>query len=119
MSKKVLVFDNEKEELSKIQRGFLYKDFDVEVTMNAEEIISRSERMKPDIVILNSNVPGFDAFEVCELIKKSMDIPIILLLDKNSDSTGKIDDCTADAIVYKPVDFPHLIQSIKNVLQEA
>ncbi len=109
---KILVFDDELSEISKIYIGLLLKNYLVEATTDPGEIATRAERMKPDITIVNADVKGFDAHYVCKLVKKEMKIPIILLLEKDSATDLKIDSCDADEIIYKPVDIEELERKI-------
>lgn len=113
MSKKpkVLVVDNEMDSLAKIYINLLLKDFRVEATNVADEIIPRIKRFKPNAVIINNELPGFDAFQVCAAVKEH-NLPVILLIEKTSPATAQLDSCRADEVVYKPVDVNDLAQII-------
>ncbi len=114
MSKfKVLVFDDELSEIGKMYIGLLQKDFSVEVTMDPKEIPMRFKRMEPGIVIVSNENPDFNAHEICQLVKKEANVPIILLVEKHSSTTVEIDSCNADDILYKPVDLNELVAKIK------
>ena len=112
---KILVFDDELSEIGKLYIGLLLKDFIVEATTDPTEITSRVERMQPNIVVVNHDAEGFNPSEVCAVVKTAMNIPIILLLEKNSAATMNIDGCSADDAVFKPVDVSELVQKIKNL----
>lgn len=116
MSKtKVLVFDDELSEIGKVYIGLLERNFAVEVTMDPTEITPRFKRMDPELVIVNNDVPGVDPTEICHLVKQESKVPIILLLQKDSATTLNIDSCSADAILYKPVDIKELVDKINEL----
>ncbi|MDB5253540.1 MAG: hypothetical protein JWP27_2709 [Flaviaesturariibacter sp.] len=114
--RKILLFDDEMDSLSKIYISLLLKDFVVEATTDPEELAHRSRRFRPDLAIVNNEVPGFDGHEVCTLLKREMNKPIILLAGAHDPITINIDHCSADAILTKPVHLPGLIDTIKQLL---
>lgn len=113
---KILVADDDLNTLSKIYIDLLLKLFFVEVTNDAHEIIERANRFKPDILILNNDLPNLDAHQICAQIKRDQKIPILLLVDKHASKTAKIDSCSADEIVTKPIDVTHLSQVIEKLI---
>lgn len=114
-----MVFDDEKEELSKIYIGLLLKNFLVEATVDPHELGDRIRRFLPDIVIVNNDVPGFDGHEICVLVKEQMSKPILLMAAKESALTTRIDDCSADEILLKPIDIKILEATIERLLTSA
>lgn len=116
MKGRILVFDDDRDQLSKIYIELLLQEFEVEVTSNPEEIIQRASRLKPDLVIVNSDVPGFNAEEICSKIKDTLVVPVALLLSKTSTSTVMIDGCKADVVIDKPVDTKQLSNTITNLI---
>jgi DNA-binding response OmpR family regulator len=113
---KILLFDDEMDSLSKVYISLLLKDFQVEATTDPNEILRRSRRFRPDLAIVNGDVPGFDGHEVCALLKSEMERPIILLVGPETTTTINIDHCAADAIITKPVDMPGLLQTVRQLL---
>jgi DNA-binding response OmpR family regulator len=113
---KILVFDDEMEELSKVYIGLLLKNFVVEATTDPSEISERAKRFKPDIVIVNNDVVGFDGHELCSLVKRQMNKPIILMIDKNSSQLAKLDHCSADEIIMKPIDMIQMVDTVNRLL---
>jgi DNA-binding response OmpR family regulator len=113
--KKILVLD-ELKSLGSIFIDLLLKDYEVEASTDATEIVPRVTRFRPDLVIVNTNLPHFDPVEVCQVVKKTLDIPIILLIDKEEEITFSIDDCTADDVLMKPVGKKELLTSVKNLI---
>jgi two-component system cell cycle response regulator len=63
-------------------------------------------QQKPDVILLDVNMPQMDGFKVCHLIKENestKDIPIIFLtVDENVDHLAKALDCGGSDYILKP-----------------
>jgi DNA-binding response OmpR family regulator len=99
--RKILIVD-ELSTLSKVYVDLILSDYVVEASTSPHEIIPRAKRLGPDLVIVNSDLPGFDPHEFCSNIKNELQVPILLLLDAKSTATLQIDGCRADEIIKKP-----------------
>lgn len=99
--RKILIVD-ELSTLSKVYVDLLLNDYVVEAGTSPHEIIPRAQRLDPDLVIVNSELPGFDPHEFCSNIKNELQVPVLLLLDAKSSATMQIDGCRADEIITKP-----------------
>lgn len=78
-----------------------------------------SERTKPDIILLDINLPKKNGFEVLETIKNDPDlkkIPVIMLSSSSSeDHILKSYDLSANCYVTKPVDFDEYTLAVKTI----
>ena len=99
--KKILIVD-ELSTLSKVYIDLLSRHYQSEAGTSAYEIIPRAERLDPDLVIVNSELPGFDPHEFCQSIKNDLKVPVLLLLDAGSPTSLQIDGCSADEVITKP-----------------
>lgn len=114
--RKIFLFDDEMNTISKVYIGLLLKNFSVEATTDPEEIDQRMKRFQPDIAIVNNDVPGFDGHEICLLLKKQLNKPIILLSEKHSAKPAQIDHCSADEIIMKPINIKEMHEVIERLL---
>ncbi len=75
--------------------------------------------VRPDIILLDINLPKKNGFEVLESIKKDDDlkrIPVIMLSSSSSeDHISKSYDLSANCYVTKPVDFDEYTQTVKTI----
>ena len=73
--------------------------------------------IKPDIILLDINLPKKNGFEVLDTIKKDPElkkIPVIMLSSSSSeDHITKSYDLSANCYVTKPVDFDEYTQAVK------
>jgi len=116
---KVLVFDDERDEIGKMYIGLLRRNFSVEVTMDVAEILTRFNRMAPNVVIVNTTVALFNAAEICAAIKTKQNVPIILLLQPGMTPADYLQKCNADDFIFKPVDIDELEEKIKALPSKA
>jgi len=72
---------------------------------------------RPDIILLDINLPRKNGFEVLEKIKSDPDlkrIPVIMLSSSSSeDHIAKSYDLSANCYVTKPVDFDEYTEAVK------
>ena len=104
------------ETLSKVYIELLYKDYKVEATNDSEELLSRFERFRPDLLIISRTMQGFDPGKVCHRIKERFAVPILLLSDVNSRENLGLDGCDADDLIAKPVDLKEMLEKINALL---
>jgi len=59
--------------------------YDVSVVIDGRSALEMIEEEKPDLILLDINMPGIDGFKTCSLIKSNqstMDIPVVFLTGK-------------------------------------
>ncbi|MCH7717412.1 MAG: response regulator [Gemmatimonadetes bacterium] len=57
--------------------------FCVSTAADGLEAIALFDERGADLIILDVNMPGVDGFEVCEMIKRSSQVPVIFLTGAN------------------------------------
>lgn len=75
---------------------------------------------KPDVVVLDLNLPGVDGFELCKKINSSEDFghPAVIVITALQDSSieDKVSEMNVVAFFRKPVVLEELTQAIKSAL---
>ncbi|ANE52368.1 response regulator [Flavisolibacter tropicus] len=99
----VLVCDNDEKVLSSIQSGLTEHDFEVQVLNSPNELVEKAEQHHVGVVIVNPELPGFNAYDTCKYLKKSIGIPVLLLVSHTSNARAVLDGCSADDVLTKPV----------------
>jgi len=76
------------------------------------------KRLQPDFVILDLMLPGMDGWEVCRHIRRTSDVPIIMLTARE-DEVDRISGLTlgADDYVTKPFSPRELVARVKAILR--
>ena len=119
--KKILVIDDEEGVLLAVKKN-LEDRYEVSTLLDAREVISQVNKLKPDLILLDILMPAIGGIEVCEMLSKDpigKNIPIIVLsaLEKTA---AKLKEYKAGVVDYfiKPVDRNELITKIEKVLSD-
>ncbi|WP_376794495.1 response regulator transcription factor [Thermogemmatispora sp.] len=114
----VLIVDDEPQIIDFLQMGFVYEGFQVLVATSGPEAVRLATQHQPDIIILDIMLPGCDGLEVTRQLRRSHDIPIIMLTarDEVDDRVAGL-DCGADDYLTKPFAFRELMARTRAVLR--
>lgn len=83
---------------------------------NGEEALHLSNSLKPDLVLLDQNMPECDGIEACKNIKNSNPDQTILILYNFNDLDRKVDAFNAGASFYlSKENIPVLLTTINNI----
>ncbi|MBW9258618.1 MAG: response regulator transcription factor [Candidatus Thiodiazotropha sp. (ex. Lucinisca nassula)] len=75
---------------------------------------------KPDLIVLDIMLPEMDGFEVCRQIRKSSDIPILMLTARGEVMDRVIGlEIGADDYLAKPFEPRELVARIQNILKRS
>ncbi len=112
--KKILVVDDEKP-ISDIVKFNLNKEgYEVYTAYDGEEALEKVEEVDPDLVLLDLMLPKKDGLDVCREIRKTHDMPIIMVTAKDSEIDKILGlELGADDYVTKPFSNRELIARVK------
>jgi two-component system KDP operon response regulator KdpE len=87
---------------------------------SGEEALEKIRGERIDLILLDVNMPGMSGLEVCAQIRRSGDVPIIMLTVRNSER-DKVQalDAGADDYVVKPFGAEELLARIRAALRRA
>jgi len=102
-------------EIAELIRDYLEDEgFQVIISTDGQTGIDRFKQDKPQLVILDLMLPKMDGFEVCRLMRKSSDVPVIILSSKNTDMDKVLAlGIGADDYVTKPFSPIELVARVK------
>ncbi|MGZ3838284.1 MAG: response regulator [Flavisolibacter sp.] len=115
-NRSVLICDNDYSFLNEMEKGLAGGNFDVDTLDNAIDLIPSALRLRPQVVIVNPDLQGFNEFDVCKQLIEGQHIEVILLLDKHSAARARIGDCEAEDILTKPVKIKDLIHLLEKLM---
>ena len=95
-------------------------DFTVFLHFTGEGALEKVFEIKPDLIILDINLPVLDGISICGMIRKSLNIPIIILTARNSE-LDKITwlEIWADDYIAKPFSPRELLARIHTILRRS
>lgn len=120
MQYKILIVDDD-ENICELLRLYLEKDgFETVVANNGEQAVDYAAKYTPDLILLDIMLPKLDGWQVCREIRKSSDVPIIMLTAKGETFDKILGlELGADDYISKPFDTKEVIARIKAVLRRS
>jgi len=116
--RKILVVDDEPK-VCDLVKAYLEKDgFEVILSGNGKDAVGKARVLKPDLIVLDLNLPGMDGIEVFRTVRTFSDIPVIMLTARD-DEVDKIVGLQigADDYVTKPFSPRELSARVAAVLR--
>ena len=120
MNKKALVVEDDKN-IAELLRLYLEKDgFEVSIASDGGQGLRLAGEVEPDVILLDIMLPVMDGWQVCKEIRRTSQVPIIMLTAKG-ETYDKVSglEMGADDYVTKPFEVKELIARIHAVMRRA
>jgi DNA-binding response OmpR family regulator len=118
MSQLILVVDDEPK-VARLARDYLEKNgFRVLTAADGQSALTVARREKPDLIILDLMLPNIDGREVCRILRRESDVPIIMLtaLSEEIDQVTGL-EIGADDYITKPFSVRTLVARVRALLR--
>lgn len=115
---KILVIDDDIDILSVMEVLLSMKGFNVEVTAKGENTFPKIESFKPDLILLDVLISGYDGRVICKQLKANEEtrhIPVIMF-SAHPGAAATIADYGADDFISKPFDVHNLLKKVNEHL---
>lgn len=121
MSKRVLVVDDEPGVRGVLSRLLARGGWEVRTASDGVEARNAIESERPDLVLLDMNMPNRDGLEVLgDIMELDAGIPVIMVTGEGDSARARLAmERGARDYVSKPMDFAYLTSSIKAILASA
>lgn len=121
MNERILIVDDNKNNLRLLQNILEDEDFEVYATINSTEVADMAVKVRPSAILLDVMMPVLDGFEVCALLKQEplvRDIPVIIVTARTDTQDLKTAfDLGAFDYIKKPIDEIEVIARVKSALR--
>lgn len=119
MSAGRIVIVDDQPKIRRFMRATLVAEgYEVDEAKTGEEALESIREVRPDLVVLDMNMPGMGGLEACRAIRRHSNIAIIMLTVRNSeDDKVAALDAGADDFVTKPFSTPELMARIRAALR--
>lgn len=116
----ILIVDDEPQIRRVLRTTLSSQGYTVVEARSGEEALERIRVERADLVLLDVNLPELSGLDTCREIRRSMDVPIIMLTVRNSER-DKVQalDAGADDYVVKPFGAEELMARIRAALRRA
>ncbi len=117
-NKKILIVDDD-ENICELLRLYLEKDgFATAIANDGQQAVKSAEVYKPDLILLDIMLPILDGWQVCREIRKTSNVPIIMITAKGETFDKVLGlELGADDYITKPFETKEVIARIKAVLR--
>ena len=114
----ILVVDDEPQIRRVLRSTLTTQGYVITDAKTGEEALESLRRERPDLVLLDMNMPGMGGIETCREIRRASDAPIIMLTVRNAerDKVAAL-DAGADDYVVKPFGIEELLARIRSALR--
>jgi two-component system response regulator VicR len=118
MSAKILIVDDEPPIVDMLSYNLKQANYEVLVAWDGEQALALARREQPDLIILDLMLPRIDGLEVCRVLRREQDVPIIMLTARDAEVDRVVGlELGADDYVVKPFSVRELMVRVKNVLR--
>ena len=115
---RVLIVEDDQDIVDVLRRTLRAEGYEVRAAIDGPEALEDLEDFAPDLVVLDLGLPGMDGMEVCDRIRESSEVPV-LMLTARADPEDRVAglDTGADDYLVKPFDRSELLARIRALLR--
>jgi two-component system KDP operon response regulator KdpE len=118
VSATILVVDDEPQIRRVLRSTLTSHGYVITDAKTGEEGVESVRKNKPDLVLLDVNMPGMGGIEACREIRRASEAPIIMLTVRNAERDKVLAlDAGADDYVVKPFGIEELLARIRAALR--
>jgi len=118
IKKIILVVDDDKDIVQTIKGNLELDGYEVFTAYDGQTSLHIVKTTRPDLIILDLNLPDIDGIKACEIIRREFDFPIIILTARDGISDKVLGlECGADDYMIKPFNFLELSARIKSIFK--
>jgi len=118
MAPRILVVDDEPAVSDLLAYNLRKAHYDVMIASDGQEALLQARQTPPDLILLDLMIPEVDGLDVCRELRKSSDVPIIMITARGEEIDRVVGlELGADDYVTKPFSVRELMARIKAVLR--
>ncbi len=115
---KILIVDDEKRIIEVLEAYLIREGYEIHTADNGIDALKKVKSVNPDLMILDLMLPDISGEEVCRLVRKESDLPILMLTAKSSED-DRINGIVmgADDYVSKPFSPREVVVRVQAILR--
>ena len=114
----ILIVDDDKDIVQTVKGNLELDGYTVLSAFDGRSGVDMAKKHRPDLIILDLNLPDIDGIKTCQIIRREFDFPIIMLTARDGVADTVLGlECGADDYMVKPIKFLELSARIKAILK--
>jgi DNA-binding response OmpR family regulator len=117
---KILVVDDLPQNVRLLEATLVPRGYDVVSASSGEEALEAVARERPDIVLLDVQMPGMDGYEVCRRLRAddaTSFLPVVMVTGSGEEERVTALDAGADDFIPKPFDKAELLARVRSLIR--
>lgn len=117
-SEKILIIEDDEAIRSELQKLLTNSGYEAQITDTFSNVKEQIEKIKPDLILLDINLPELNGEVILKEIRKESDIPVVMVTSR----TSEVDEVLsmsygADDFITKPYNPTVLLLRIQNIFK--
>jgi DNA-binding response OmpR family regulator len=115
----IILIADDNQQITSILEGYAKKEgYQVIVALDGIKALQEFRENKPDLILLDVMMPGIDGFQICREIRRTSNVPIIMVTARGEDYDKIMGlDIGADDYIVKPFSPPEVMARVRAILR--
>jgi DNA-binding response OmpR family regulator len=118
MADKILVVEDELALQETLAYNLKRQGYTVQTAGDGPSALEAARSFKPELILLDVMLPGFDGFELCRILRQEMNTPVLMLTARDDEIDRVVGlEVGADDYMTKPFSMRELFARVKAMLR--
>ncbi len=118
MPSRILLVEDDVTLRETVEYNLRHQGYDVHTADDGYKALDTARREQPDLMVLDVMLPGIDGFEVCRILRKETNLPILMLTARTEEVDRVVGlEMGADDYLIKPFSMRELMARVKALLR--